>query len=113
MILRIVFLHGLVPKNFPRTNLMIVADHKWSADRSLRKTYLGNAQNFTLKIITDNFLSLNDCTHTTRYSDCKLLARGSCVRFLGPAAPPSCNGRCPSGGAYQNVHNRSFLGSEI
>ena len=33
-------LHVLDPKKIPRTNLRILADHKWSADRSLGNTAL-------------------------------------------------------------------------
>ncbi len=44
-------LHVLDPKKFPRTNLRVLADHKWSANRSLGNTGLYSNQlpkNFSL-----------------------------------------------------------------
>ena len=35
-----IFQHVLGPKKYPRTNLRILPDHKWSADRSLGNTAL-------------------------------------------------------------------------
>ena len=39
--------HVLDPKKFPRTNLRTLADHKWSADRSLGNT--GLDENYKIK----------------------------------------------------------------